>query len=48
MKGVCTGCGWIVLPGPYFIRRCKRHLRLSHHNHDAIELQEQVTRKGRK
>ncbi len=34
--GTCMGCGHIFFPGPYFVRRVRRHLRLGFHNHDAV------------
>lgn len=36
--GLCTGCKATIPAGPYFTRRCVRHLRLWWHNHDAIEI----------
>lgn len=35
--GLCTGCKAIIQPGPYFMRRIFRHLRLWWHNHDGVE-----------
>ena len=40
----CTGCGFLVCPGPYFRRRMIRHLRLLFHPpHTTIELQKVYT-----
>ncbi len=36
--GICTGCRAVFLPGPYFMRRIKRHLNDGWHNHDAVRL----------
>jgi hypothetical protein len=36
--GVCTGCSFVVVPGPWFKKRMVRHLRTIDHNHDACEM----------
>ncbi len=36
--GVCTGCSFVILPGPWFKRRMVRHLRRQEHNHDVCFL----------
>ncbi len=35
LVAVCTGCSFVVLPGPWFKKRTVRHLRQTEHNHDA-------------
>lgn len=36
--GVCTQCKAAVEAGPYFVRRCLRHVRLFWHDHAAIQI----------
>lgn len=36
---ICTGCKYVIYPGPYFTRRIIRHLALLWHaGHEAVEL----------